>query len=658
MPLEAASFYHGPPPRGKIALAAPRGPGASWDNVIRDPRRTWIATFIIAAWCGWASVSALGVLVICVIYAIDVADNEWSSSAVAACSISTPASFDTWHISRDVRCNADCNDNWAVQLMIRMWWLGTAWPFDKWWPYFPAWGVGGSSGLWYGLSWVYWCTRRKTVGLSTHYRRNTRGGPLNKWLWLVIVALCMSYASAGTVSKPRATLSLHKILEGRGQSIDDDDFSNAGARLGGPLTQYTAADTEDFALKVITANVTAWSAGIQFLRTTNANVVCMQEHKLGHDGIRQANVQCTSAGWLAVWSAALTTDKGGQSGGTAVFVRRGIGIMKVSAGEGMEHRLTAAIIEPPGHPALMIFSAYFCTSIGMKGQNLVLLEDIARVGSMHACPGIIAADFNSAPETVQGTRLATVLEGHIYASCDSTPTCVTSKAKNVIDFFVVYGGLQHAVDKIEVLCDAQIATHRPVQLTFRAKPALLSIQQLKQPQLLDKSALFGPQGPAADYSAVRLAAASALQAACDGQRNLAICHIDRAYKDIAVAFEQELIRNTGTHLKRVVDRARPPAYKWAPTMEKKPEPLIQPDHALNEIIRCAAVTYHVLKEYRIWLMKGVRSDHNQASLDELPSDPHVMPKHVGRPSSSASSSSSSSSSIIHHRHRPSSPSPS
>ena len=101
------------------------------------------------------------------------------------------------------------------------------------------------------------------------------------------------------------------------------------ARLSANLRKdkQDAAPTEH--IKISTANGTGWGSMQEYLKHSNAHVVCGQEHHLDKDQIDEASQWCLRNGFKSVWGPA-TRDSvtGGTSGGTAVFVRKQFGSVR------------------------------------------------------------------------------------------------------------------------------------------------------------------------------------------------------------------------------------------------------------------------------------------------------------------------------------------
>eukprot|EP00972_Heterocapsa_arctica_P016033 2363140-Heterocapsa_arctica.AAC.1 len=62
-------------------------------------------------------------------------------------------------------------------------------------------------------------------------------------------------------------------------------------------------------------------------------------------------------------------------------------------------------------------------------------------------------------------------------------TCVPEKGEHrVLDFFIMGPGIREVTTKVEVVLDANIATHRPVRATFEGNPTVQEVIGLTVPK--------------------------------------------------------------------------------------------------------------------------------------------------------------------------------
>eukprot|EP00972_Heterocapsa_arctica_P077247 11393406-Heterocapsa_arctica.AAC.1 len=62
-------------------------------------------------------------------------------------------------------------------------------------------------------------------------------------------------------------------------------------------------------------------------------------------------------------------------------------------------------------------------------------------------------------------------------------TCVPEQGEHrVLDFFILGPGIREVTTKVEVVLDANIATHRPVRATFVGNPVVQEVMGLTVPK--------------------------------------------------------------------------------------------------------------------------------------------------------------------------------
>ena len=76
-------------------------------------------------------------------------------------------------------------------------------------------------------------------------------------------------------------------------------------------------------------------------------------------------------------------------------------------------RFVAAQLEISGYPCMMIASIYLKVDIGITGENLDLLTQVARVVSAAQIPTIVGGDWNAAPRAVMESEFVSKVGGQI-----------------------------------------------------------------------------------------------------------------------------------------------------------------------------------------------------------------------------------------------------
>ena len=438
-------------------------------------------------------------------------------------------------------------------------------------------------------------SRDSNIGSKQHerHRRKLQGsgkkvrlGMFSMVLRSCILAISLPLAEAVTVM-PRNPYVLC-IAEAVGTWEPMRDAGKCMMRPGGLV-----ARTEDFQPKLETVNATSWASAVEYLRETDAHVVCLQEHKLVDSKIDAANEQVQAAGWKAVWSPAILTAKGAPSCGVAICVKDGIGVFKTALDTAQPHRMIASTVEFPGLPAILLISAYFRTGSGMVGRNLELLRDGCRHIEKQAIPGFWGADFQVESDVLAQTLMLKQINGVVIES-KGVLSCTAGKRHSNIDYFIAFGGADALVEEVYARIGTTIKTHRPVRVVFHKKPQQLRMRTLKQPPRLGKIAVIGPaiQG---DYGTTGRSLDLALKLALDGHSYSATRALDAAFGWWCDAAEKELEANTGEPQSVYGARGRAPIFKWAPLISDKKKSVVQiSEWIVGERRKMAAVRDHLL----------------------------------------------------------------
>ena len=109
----------------------------------------------------------------------------------------------------------------------------------------------------------------------------------------------------------------------------------------------------------ISININSWKTFKSRLHELQAHVVLLQEHHLRQADISAASQWSMARHWKSLWTAAASTDKGGTSGGTAILVRRDLGLAEVATTAcPCSHRILLARLEAAGHPPMIVGSIF------------------------------------------------------------------------------------------------------------------------------------------------------------------------------------------------------------------------------------------------------------------------------------------------------------
>ena len=202
---------------------------------------------------------------------------------------------------------------------------------------------------------------------------------------------------------------------------------------------------------------------------TDAHAVLLQETKLLADDIEEASDWSTKNGWHPTFGPAVKTDRS-VSSGTAILTRDSIGTYWPGTdGEPCgtataSARFTAVVIQPPGICPIILVSVYLQVGAGLNPANMQVLADIGNLVTGLQLPYIIGGDFNLVPAALTASGLL----ARIRATLVKTPkaTCVTSRPRSVIDFFLVADDLSQAIAAIDIEDRVIVSPHRAILLTF------------------------------------------------------------------------------------------------------------------------------------------------------------------------------------------------
>ena len=144
------------------------------------------------------------------------------------------------------------------------------------------------------------------------------------------------------------------------------------------------------------------------LAETKAQIVFVQEHRTEGARMSEVQAQASKQGWRGVMSAALRSSCGGLSGGTAVFVNKGVGLTTLKVPPGIRapapHRVSLCFANIMGGAVLA--SIYLTTGVGMEGDNTELLDRLGELLSALHRPFILGGRFQHVTRRVGTVRVA------------------------------------------------------------------------------------------------------------------------------------------------------------------------------------------------------------------------------------------------------------
>ncbi len=334
-----------------------------------------------------------------------------------------------------------------------------------------------------------------------------------------------------------------------------------------------------FALKIVTMNITAWSSCLDFIKTTEADVLLIQEHKLDKEQSEEATAWLRRRRWNSIIAPAEVGPNGGMSAGVAILTRPhiGLGLPLVGTEELVPARMLAARIEAPGCRPLIAIAAYFHDGQGLSRCNLEMLR-VAGVflkAQGEEVPFVMGADFQMEPHEIASAGFAQEVGAAIVATGDASGTCRTGRTARELDFFFVSSGLTDGIEGVGLINHTGIRTHLPVELRF--KPRLSSIRALiiRKPPHLGTERIIGPVREVAEWDALEREAGKLADDALDegipiAELTTRLGEIVRRWSDEA---EKELAEVTvdGNRLPKFGLRGRAPVLVWRSILPEKPE---------------------------------------------------------------------------------------
>ncbi len=281
--------------------------------------------------------------------------------------------------------------------------------------------------------------------------------------------------------------------------FDIDDVDGASDPLG-----QEGQDLGMYSLRIVTVNITSWRSVLKFLSTTEADVLLIQEHKLGEEQADEAAEWLRKRGWNSLFAPAEKGPNGGWSAGVAVLARAHVGLSLPPSGTEIVEpaRVVAAKVEAPGCRPMVVVSMYLHDGKGLAKCNIDLL---GKVGGFLAAQGegrpfVVGGDMQMPPEDLAHVGLASELSAVLVASRDPRGTCRTARAARELDYFLVSAGLADGIEGVTPIPLTGIKTHLPIQLAF--KPRLSSIRALviRKPPPMATERIIGPVREIVDWS--------------------------------------------------------------------------------------------------------------------------------------------------------------
>ena len=268
-------------------------------------------------------------------------------------------------------------------------------------------------------------------------------------LYILVWAMIMTTGSCGQVRARKCPkMNLGMMSQGATKPEKDDHTGGNESNFRIDSTGRPKDKSVDFNLEILTMNVTSWGAAKEFLLTTTANLICIQEHKLWGDKLAEASRWAETQGWTVVWGPARANEEeSGSSGGVAIFARNGVGLVDSEAQTKYEHRLVGAWVEAPGYDRFLIHSAYFCVRAGLSGINAEIMGEIVHEFQSKKAPGYVGADWNVEPQDLLAAEVTERAGAALITHGTQYGTCTAGKGEKTLDYFMAFGGVENGPRK-------------------------------------------------------------------------------------------------------------------------------------------------------------------------------------------------------------------
>ena len=228
---------------------------------------------------------------------------------------------------------------------------------------------------------------------------------------------------------------------------------------------------ETLALGVVTVNPSSFASLKPILQELDSSIhiVCIQEILTDQSRVADLQTWLMRRGWKSLFLPSMVTPKGGIAAGVGICVGAFLGLRELTEAEGGScvhaHRVLAAQLEIPGAWEFTLYSVYMHDGQGASADNIQVLADIG--SHVQTKPLVVlAGDFNMLPGGLSGSGMPAAAGLEVLAPHHSRPTCVTSKAARVIDYFMMSAQLAKAVRQLKVMHQCPLAPHHPMQGVF------------------------------------------------------------------------------------------------------------------------------------------------------------------------------------------------
>ena len=341
------------------------------------------------------------------------------------------------------------------------------------------------------------------------------------------------------------------------------------------------ADAVDDAtqITVTTVNVTSWNTFKTVVqKAVPGTVYVVQEHKVGDAQVIAEEVDwLRSLGYWSYWEPARVTGvhASAVSGGVCVLASVDMGLRQIadvsprSADDA--GRLLHAVVDHDVLGSFAIVAVYLRVGVGLNEDNFATLGAAAAMLEQTGLEGMIVGDFNLGPQSLQISGVPR--KAGLTVLAPTKPTCITSKSKSVIDYFVVADSLVRLVCEVVTVPCTAVAVHEPVRLSLGSRTAPARYLQLVSAPPLPKHLPFGPRPQPEDWRPVRAQLLRVHGQMLEVQAAQSKDHfvgyqwrdevddaLEKAYQLVADTLEQEVAKFTGHTLTKTGTRGRAPRF--------------------------------------------------------------------------------------------------
>ena len=249
--------------------------------------------------------------------------------------------------------------------------------------------------------------------------------------------------------------------------------------------------------RFVTANVTSWGPMGHWVESLDdKNILCIQEHHVAGDKIGEQESKMADLGWKGLWSPAVSTERGGTSGGLAILGPSYIHISSPPLLDGhtlWEGRVMAAHVHAAVPGGVVVINVYLDTELQFEGDNMAMIWRIveyAHALNQRGFDWIIMGDFNMEMATLNANKWIESIKG--VGKVAATPTCIKQIPGSIIDIMILGRNLVSKFsDDLSVDTQSGLWPHRPVSLGVEAKEREVWARVLSEPRPLPKQIPIG-----------------------------------------------------------------------------------------------------------------------------------------------------------------------